>query len=130
MALKRQFPMITHRTVFWAVFGGLFGLLALAVVQGLKPTVTLTLTPSPSLQAIEARSGRMTLPGEGQDCRQVSFNNETAEITGTRAVPCAGRPKGLSGPSPAATKFGGPGTAGLLGSMRKAFKGAGEAEPQ
>jgi len=113
-----RLPRPDQRTIFWGVFCGAFVLVAVLAVLGLRPASLTKLVPQPNREAAAARAGKMIYDDGSDDCQQVSFNNDTAEITDTRIVPCRRRPKKTTAPASVL------GAGNVFGSMRKAFKGA------
>ena len=119
MSLPRL-PRIGHQTLFWAAFAAVALCIGFAAVIGLRPTAPVKLSPPPTRIASEARAGKMILDHGSAECQQVSFNNDTGEITGTETVRCLPRQRAAPPVNPADTGN----AAGVFGSMRNAFRGA------
>jgi hypothetical protein len=93
----------------------------------LRPAPPVDTATRPKGAAAQAHAGRMILDSGKEDCQQVTFNNETSEITGTSRVQCVslGNRRAAKAPPRSGTETstgaGNGGTAGLLGEMAKAF---------
>lgn len=103
-----------HQVLFWVAFGVASTVIAVVTVVGFSPRSPLQISPLPAPEAAEARSGKLIIDTGGENCKQVSFNNDTGEITGISLAPCTR--EGLSVP-----KLKSAGQGNVINSMRKAF---------